>query len=311
MVEFKKSRIMVIGDAMIDHYVYGTVERISPEAPVPVLNKEEEKKFLGGAGVVASNLKNLGADVDFISVVGEDGEADTIRQLLSEKQISDEHFVIERGRHTILKKRFIATSPYFQMLMRMDKESKERIKLETEQEIIKRIRDGIDNIDFIIISDYNKGLLSGNIIDSVLTIAKEKDKKIIVDTKQSLYHYKGVYLIVPNLIELCITSGLKTTNSDEIITPEAVKLSKSLNAKLIVKRGGKGATIADDLGIRSYPSLAKDIVNVSGAGDIFVAILTMALDSGEDIDEAVKLANLGCAKAIARKHPTVRLEDFK
>ena len=307
---FKKAKMLVLGDVMIDHYVYGSVDRISPEAPVPVLNRESEDIFLGGAGGVASSLRTLGADVDLISVVGADGESSTVRRLLSENRISDDALLTEKGRHTIIKQRFVATSPYFQMLLRLDSESKENIKSQTEQSILHEVKKRIDGADFIVISDYNKGLLTYRVIEAIIPLAKEKGKKIIVDTKRSLYDYKGVYLIAPNTRELCLNFGLKNTNDDDRILPSAVKLSKTLGSIVVVKRGSKGATIADGKNTRTYPSLAQKILNVSGAGDIFVAVLSMALASGQTVDEAVKLANAGCAKAIAKKHPAITLEEL-
>jgi len=310
-MDFKKAQILVIGDVMIDHYVYGSVERISPEAPVPVLIKEDENTFLGGAGLVTTNLRNLGASVDLVGVIGEDEEAPIVRKYLSDKNISDQNLIVEKGRPTTIKKRFVATLPYFQQLLRLDNERRENVKPETEQKIIENVKQKMDGSDLVVISDYNKGILTAKVIESVIALAKEKGKKILVDTKRSLYDYKGVYLIAPNTRELCLAFGLKNTNDDALILPEAVKLSKALGSIVVVKRGGKGATIADDDGTRTYPSKAEKIVNVSGAGDIFLATLAMALASGQNIDDAVKTANLGCGKAIAKRHPLVTLEDLK
>jgi len=310
-MEFKKTRIMVIGDVMIDNYIYGTVERISPEAPVPVLKKEDELTFLGGAGLVAANLKNLGAEVDFIAVIGKDEEALKIRKFLSDKGIPADGLVVEMGRRTTIKKRFVATTPYFQMLLRLDNEADENIRPETEKEIIERMKNGIDTVDFIIISDYAKGVLTENVIRKILVLAKEKTKKIIVDSKKNLYNYKGAYMVVPNTRELSLAFGLKNTNEDDPMTRSALKLFKALDTMVVVKRGSKGATIADENGTRTYPAMAKKVVNISGAGDIFLSILAMSLASGQNIDEAIKAANLGCGKAIAKRHPTITLEDFQ
>jgi len=310
-MKFKKAKILVIGDVMIDRYIYGNVERISPEAPVPVLHKNDESSFLGGAGLVVSNLKSLGADVDFIAVVGKDKEYLDMKRLLSEKKIPEDGLICEEGRHTTIKTRFVAASPHFQMLLRLDNETKDDIRPETERKIIDQVKRGMSRAAFVIVSDYNKGVLTTKVIDAILMEAKKSRKKVIVDTKKSLHGYKGSYLVAPNTTELCLAFGLKNTNEDDVVLPNAIRLSKELGCVVVVKRSGKGATIADSHGIRTYPSLAGNVINVSGAGDIFVSILTMALASDQPLNEAVKMANLGCGKAIAKKHPSITPEDLR
>lgn len=308
---FKKVRILVIGDVMIDHYVYGTVERLSPEAPVPILEMREETIYLGGAGLVAANLAHLGATVDFATVCGEDKDAKTIQELLKSEKIETNMIVHEKGRKTILKKRFVAIGPYFQQLLRMDNETKRAISKETEAQLLSKIKSAIEKTDLVLISDYNKGMLIDGLIKEIINVAKKFGKKIVVDTKYSMNAYKGVDYVVPNFKELCLHFALYPSNEDEIILPYTKKLTDDLNTTIIVKRSGKGATIADKTGIRTHSTSANDIVNVSGAGDIFVSILSVAIASGMTIDEAVKHANTGCAKAIGRKHPSIFLDDFK
>ncbi len=307
----KKPKIVVIGDLMVDKYVYGSVERISPEAPVPILEKEEEEQFLGGAGLVATNLCTLGAEVDFISVVGEDEGANNAFSLLERDNLSSKYILRDKKRKTITKKRFIATSPYFQMLLRLDHESRDLLDRETESKILANVRLAISTANLVVVSDYNKGLMTKAIIDETISCARSRKIKIIVDTKKSVYEYKGSDIFVPNYKELCIALGLKPSNEDDIIIPNATKLSKMLGAILVVKRSGRGATIVDGKPPKTYPTLAHDIVNVSGAGDIFVAIVANSLCLGKNLNEAVELANKGCAKAISRRHPSVTLEDLK
>jgi D-beta-D-heptose 7-phosphate kinase/D-beta-D-heptose 1-phosphate adenosyltransferase len=192
----------------------------------------------------------------------------------------------------------------------VDNESRKNIGPETELEVISKMEAEMAKADIIVVSDYNKGLLTKQVISRLLERAKKSGKKIIVDTKRSMMDYKGVDYIVPNFKELCIAFATKPTNEDGFILPHTEELSKKLGCTVIVKRSGKGATIADKAGTRTYPTAATDIINVSGAGDIFVAILSLALASGKTIDEAVKLANAGCAKAITRRHPSVSPGDF-
>jgi D-beta-D-heptose 7-phosphate kinase/D-beta-D-heptose 1-phosphate adenosyltransferase len=304
-----KSKIIVIGDVMLDHYIYGSVDRICPEAPVPVLEKENENTFVGAAGLVASNLRALGTDVALFSVIGDDAGAGRMRELLAAQDIPDT-LSVEKGRKTTLKERFIATSPHFQMLLRTDSESRADIKPSTEADLLGRL--GAERAEFLILADYNKGVLTPKAVREAIALAGKKGMKVIVDTKKDLNLYKGAYAVVPNVHELCLAFAQKTDNDDPVVRNLSEKLGKSLGCVVVVKRGAKGASILADGKFRTYPALAKagEIVNVSGAGDIFVAILTIALASGKTLDDAVKLANVGCAKAIAKQHPSISREEL-
>ncbi len=302
-----KTKILVIGDIMLDHYVYGVVNRMSPEAPVPVLDVEKAEEFLGGAGIVASTLSALGVQVAFLSVVGDDEGAGHVRKLLSAPGMPD-LLVSEKGRKTTMKTRFVKTKPRFEMLLRMDSETRQHIKPATESALLGKLETAAEGADFIVISDYAKGLLTEKLIAELLKFAREKGKKLVVDSKSDIHAYAGGNVIlVPNLHELGIASKKEIQNEDADVRAAALALSKSSGSVVIVKRSGKGASIADAKAnvFRTWSSMAKEVVNVSGAGDIFVAILTLALASGKGMDEAVKLANAGCAKAITKQHPSI------
>jgi D-beta-D-heptose 7-phosphate kinase / D-beta-D-heptose 1-phosphate adenosyltransferase len=300
-------KILVIGDVMLDHYVYGVVSRMSPEAPVPVLDVEKEEFFPGGAGIVASALAGLGVHVHFLSVVGMDVPAAGILKLLSEAGVS--FLPIEEARKTTLKTRFVKTKPLFQMLLRADSETRQPISAAAERAVLERLESAAKDADFIIISDYAKGMLTKKLAEGVLAFARAKGKRVVVDTKGDISAYTGGNVIlVPNLHELGAASGAKDMkNEDAEVRACALALSKSSGSVVVVKRSGKGASIADAKAnsFRTWPSMAKGVVNVSGAGDIFVAIFTLALASGKSMDEAVKLANAGCAKAITKQHPSI------
>lgn len=309
---FKKAKILIIGDLMLDHYVYGVVNRVSPEAPVPVLDVEKEEEFLGGAGVVASNLLALGARVQFLSVVGDDPAAVQVRTLLSAQGVPC-IVVSEKGRKTTMKKRFIKTQPSFEMLLRADSETRQDIKATTESALLDMLEKAAEGADFLIISDYAKGMLTKNLIGKILAFSRANGKHVVVDTKGDISAYGGDNVIlVPNLHELGAASRKEMANEDAGVRAAALALSKSSGSMVVVKRSGKGASIADGKSgtFRTCPSMAKDVVNVSGAGDIFVAIFTLALASGKNMDEAVKLANLGCAKAIAKQHPSITAAEL-
>jgi D-beta-D-heptose 7-phosphate kinase / D-beta-D-heptose 1-phosphate adenosyltransferase len=207
-----------------------------------------------------------------------------------------------------VKERFIKTQPRFEMLLRADSETRTEIKAATEKALLDVLEKAAEGADHIVISDYAKGMLSRNLIESALASARAKGKKVVVDTKGDISAYKGGNVIlVPNLHELGAASKKEMKNDDADVRTAALALSKSNGSTVVVKRSGKGASIADASAgaFRTWPSMAKGVVNVSGAGDIFVAIFTLALASGKGMDDAVKLANAGCAKAIAKQHPSI------
>ncbi|MBS3067649.1 bifunctional hydroxymethylpyrimidine kinase/phosphomethylpyrimidine kinase [Candidatus Micrarchaeota archaeon] len=310
-IKFKNSNILLIGDIIIDHYIYGTVDRICPEAPVPVLNCKSEEMFLGGAGIVLTNLLHLGAKTNLVSVAGDDEEAEKLEKLFKSAGASFQNVAIENGRKTTIKTRCVATSPFWQMLMRFDKEVVYPISNTTEQEIILKLDTLLKNADLVVISDYKKGLLTPTLREAIITKAKSNNRKIIVDSKGFVSDYKGADIIAPNRVELCEHFGAAPTNDDGIIRQFAQKLARQMNCKLVVKRSEKGILWIDNGKEGNVPSVAKKIVNVSGAGDVFIASLALATASDYTLEDAVKIANFAAGIAIGRTRPHVTLEDFK
>ncbi len=309
MAKLKKVRICVIGDIMIDRYIYGSVDRISPEAPVPVLEREREELFLGGAGLVATNLSGLGADVKLVSVAGDDEARGVLSRLLERERI-DAKIADEAGRKTIEKVRYIATKPYFQMIVRVDSETLRGISKSVENEILASLRRCVKDSDLLIVSDYGKGLLTNSMIKRVVSYAKEERTPILVDAKHTLLEYSGADYVLPNSKEICLAFSHANSNDDDVVLPLAIRLEKEMGSTVIVKRAERGATLVKGGRVKSFPSRAKNIVNTSGAGDIFIAIVGLALASGSTVERAIMLANMGCAKAVAREHPSITLKDI-
>lgn len=308
---FKSSKIFVIGDLMVDHYVYGTVDRLSPEAPVPVLDEVEEKFFLGGAALVASNLSSLGAKVDLLCVCSNDSHFEIAKNLLRDASLNSDSILLDNSRKTTCKKRFVATSPYFQQLLRVDHETKDPISSKTLSAAKEKIDQILPKVDLVVVSDYNKGFLTSALISYLMKKSKELKKIVIVDGKKNLNEYSGATILVPNAKELCLSMGIKSSNEDSVLENLSKTLSKSLNCTIVIKRSAKGASIWDSTSFRTYPTSAKEVVNVSGAGDVFVAIMSLSIANGKSLDESVKIANYGCSKAIAKRHPSVSLGDFE
>jgi rfaE bifunctional protein kinase chain/domain len=242
-------------------------------------------------------------------VVGDDPEAAQVRFMCGRSLMAS----VEKGRKTTVKTRFIDRKKGFMMLMRADSETRAPILPGTEDSVLGLLEGAAAGADCIIISDYAKGMLTKKLVDGALKSARASGKRVVVDTKGDIRAYRGGNVIlVPNLHELGLASGLEIKNEDADVRKHALDLSKASGSVVVVKRSGKGASIADAKAgsFQTCPSMAKDVVNVSGAGDIFVAVFTLALASGKGMDEAVKLANMGCAKAIAKQHPSITAAEL-
>lgn len=309
-MKFKNANILIVGDLMIDHYLYGTVDRICPEAPVPVLNCKSEESFLGGAGIVLTNLLQLGANATLISVAGNDEDGGKLKLLLKGINANPETIAIESGRKTIIKTRCVATSPFWQMLLRFDNEKTDPVRKDTENMIKQKFSECLDNADVVVFSDYKKGMLNPSLIKGLMEMAKKCGKTIVTDSKGRIFEYKGTDVIAPNRVELCNAYEVKPTNDDKIIVELSKKLAKDMGCAVLVKRSEKGVLVVSNGQEKTIPATAKKIVNVSGAGDVFIASLSLALASGNNVMESARIANYAAGIAIGRTRPHVTLDDF-
>ena len=293
----KSPKIMVIGDLMIDHYLWGKCERISPEAPVQVVAIEKETSVLGGAGNVIHNLKALGAEVSVISVIGDDANAEELKRLLTQIDISDADIRIQNGRNTSKKSRIIASQ---QQVIRYDKESTEDISTSMQEQIIANFKASVDAYDIILLSDYGKGVLTDTLTKTLISLAKACGKKVLVDPKGSDYSkYKGATLLTPNKKEAIEAS--KVNIIDEATLVKAITTLKDtceLEVSLITL-SEEGIAIYDE-SLRTHPTVAREVFDVTGAGDTVIASLGFALASGYDIDESVKFANLAAGVVVGK-----------
>ena len=303
-------QILVIGDIMLDRYIYGTVERICPEAPVPVLNYKSEKEDIGGAGVVADSLAKLSHPVKIISIAGDDEEGKKIINLCRKANISSDGIFEERGRPTIVKTRYVAISPFWQYILRVDKEQTHPITEESEKRILDKIKEEVQRCSCVIISDYEKGLMTKQVIEGVIEEAKKHKKILVVDTKGKIRNYKGADIIAPNRKELFENSEKKQTKDIGVIKKVAKELAEEMNCTIIVKLGEDGVLLIERQKEILLPSEAKKVVNVSGAGDVFIAALASAISEGKSIEEAVKIANRGAGIAISKETPRITREEL-
>lgn len=287
---FKGKHIAIIGDMMLDIYYWGDVKRISPEAPVPVLEVGNEIFRFGGAANCALNIAKLNGNPEPIGVIGYDNLGTVFNSLLSEAKISHHGIVEDDSRPTTAKTRVIADS---QHIVRIDKESKEIINKKIQNKIFNYLENIIKNLDGIILQDYNKGVLSDSLIKKIIELAIKNKKLVTVDPKfNNFFSYKNVTVFKPNKKETEDILGIKIKTDADIIFA-GNSLLKKLNAKYILLTLGEGGIAVFEKGKpeKRMPTKARKVADVSGAGDTVISTLTMALAAGANILEASYLAN--------------------
>ena len=287
---FDGKRIAVIGDMMLDGYFWGDVKRISPEAPVPVLEVEDEFFRFGGAANVAYNILTLGGIPVPVGVIGNDTYGSIFSSLIKEKNIENDGIIIDNERPTTTKTRVIANN---QHVVRIDKESKAYINHKIESKILAHIENLINKLDGIILQDYNKGILTPSLITKIISLANKKNILVTVDPKfDNFFEYKNVTVFKPNRKETETVLGIRI-KSDKDISSAGRNLLQKLNSKYILLTLGEGGIAVFEAGDKEkrMPTKAIKVADVSGAGDTVISTLTIALAAGADIYEACFLAN--------------------
>ncbi len=290
LASFQEKKIAVIGDVMLDHYLWGKVERISPEAPVPVVDVETEEYRLGGAANVVYNLKALGAIPFPIGITGNDIYAEQIYAILQELEIESEALFKDTSRPTTRKSRIIA---HHQQVVRIDYESRADCAEELEDKIIDNFRKSLSDLDGVIVQDYNKGLLTPRIIKEVIKIASVAGIPVAVDPKfKNFFNYRNTAIFKPNISELQKNTGLPIETAEDLDKAARVIMTKLDPEYLVITRGEKGLVIYTRKGKRyDIPTFAQEVFDVSGAGDTVISTLTLGLCSGVDIEKAAEIAN--------------------
>ncbi|MCB0278178.1 MAG: D-glycero-beta-D-manno-heptose-7-phosphate kinase [Calditrichaeota bacterium] len=288
--QMKSKHIAVIGDLMLDEYLIGRVERISPEAPVPVVNVKKETLRLGGAANVCLNLSSLGLKVTAFGVTGDDSSANDLRHLLNESGISDAGLIDTNQRITTKKTRIIGEN---QQIVRIDRENTKDISHSEVQKLIEKLRSVINSLDAIILQDYNKGVITADLIKEVIEFGKQNDKPVFVDPKfNNFFAYQEVTLFKPNLRESSIALN-RDLNSMDDFRQACVDLKKQLKADhVLVTLSADGMLLLDSSNeFFHVPTKAVEVADVSGAGDTVISTLAAAYISGADMKESVILAN--------------------
>ncbi|HWC77491.1 MAG TPA: D-glycero-beta-D-manno-heptose-7-phosphate kinase [Blastocatellia bacterium] len=287
---FDGKRIVVLGDLMLDEFIWGRVRRISPEAPVPVVEVESHSIALGGAGNVVSNLKALGATAIPVGAIGDDMDAERLRASLRSLGITTDGLISDTARPTTLKTRIIAHS---QQVVRADRESRKSISPEVEERIANTFREHLQHADAVVVSDYNKGLLTSGLLKRALGDARARDLIVCLDPKtRSFANYNPVTIITPNNQEAGDATGIEIVD-DETLSAAGRSILTSLACRaVLITRGEEGMTLFTGRGeVTHIPTVAQEVYDVTGAGDTVIATLALALAAGANDVEAAVLAN--------------------
>jgi D-glycero-beta-D-manno-heptose-7-phosphate kinase len=296
--KFKSGKILVVGDLILDQYIWGPVSRISPEAPVPVVNVSSETLQLGGAANVSNNIRSLGGRVDLCGVIGADEAGRQFLGVLQNRGIAADGILTDRERPTTRKTRIMA---YNQQLVRFDMEKCHPISGVLEARLSRYVAVCIRSASAVIISDYAKGVITPRVMADVIALADRHKIPVIVDPKVShMGYYKGATVLTPNHLEAIQAAGLEGEH-DSVLVEAGRQLYQRLGCRaVLITRGERGMTLFEESGqVTHIPTVARQVFDVTGAGDTVVATLALAMGAGAPIRQAAKLANYAAGIVVA------------
>ncbi len=300
--KFNGKEIIVIGDIMLDHFVKGSVSRISPEAPVPVVNVESEDFVAGGAGNVAVNLAVLGAKPTLVSVVGQDIKGSILTQFLKDKGVNTSYITVDTARPTTQKVRIVAER---QQVVRVDRESKAKLEPKTAKICIQNFKRALKKASGVIMSDYGKGMLSDHNIQEIISLCNAKKIPVCVDPKiDNFLKYKNITCMTPNTKEAWEGMGLPPKKEEKAILDLGKNILKALKAKsILITRSAQGMSLFEQgnkIKTTTICATAKEVFDVTGAGDTVISVLTLALACGATLQEAAYIANEAAGLVVAK-----------
>jgi D-beta-D-heptose 7-phosphate kinase/D-beta-D-heptose 1-phosphate adenosyltransferase len=292
-----KPNILVVGDLMIDHYLWGSCERISPEAPVQVVDIAKETTVLGGAGNVINNLNALGANVSVSSVMGNDEIGSELLEMLHTINVDTTNIITQNERKTSKKSRIIAVS---QQILRYDKESKSDISDTSVEKILSTLKQSISSYDIVILSDYGKGVLTDALCEGIISLANSANVKVLVDPKGSDFSkYRGAYLLTPNKKEAVLATGIDINDKDSL-EQALLKLKSECDLGVSLITLSEDGIATYDKKVEIFPTVAKEVFDVTGAGDTVIASIAFALSAGKTIQESAAFANLAAGVVVGK-----------
>ena len=297
---FPSTRILVVGDLILDEFIWGTVERISPEAPVPVVWADRESAMPGGAANVACNVRGLGGRVRLLGVVGQDAGGERLLKELQDRGIPTEDVLADPTRPTTTKTRVIA---HHQQVVRIDRERVHRLSRPVLDRLLDRVRGIVPTVDGVIVEDYGKGLIGPELLKPMVGLAKRCGKVIAVDPKEEHFgYYRGVTALTPNKKEAALAARMPITD-EEGLRRAGRKILKALRPQaLLITRGEEGMSLfyRDGNGPIRIPTVAREVFDVSGAGDTVIAAFTLARAAGGSFLEAALLATAAAGVVVGK-----------
>jgi rfaE bifunctional protein kinase chain/domain len=309
--KFKNVKALVVGDLMIDEYLWGSVDRISPEAPVPVVCVNRESQTLGGAGNVINNLVAMGADVFAVGTAGTGKAGSMIFDKLEELGIKTDGIISEPQRPTTRKTRVIASN---QQVLRIDKEIKKNINADTLKKLIKIIESKISGMDIVILSDYDKGLVTDALVKQTVLLAKKYNVLTIVDPKSlNFSKYENVSILTPNKKEASLAANMDIT-SDKDLVAAGWKIMKKVKLERLLITCGKDGMVLFEKGEEPYTiaSKARQVFDVSGAGDTVISLIGLGLAIGASFKQSAMIANIAAGIVVAKVGTaTATIEELK
>ncbi len=301
-----RTSVLVVGDVMLDRYVYGQVERISPEAPVPILAIDRELAIPGGAGNVVRNLTALGAAVAFISVVGDDQAGSDLTALIGGQPNIEPWLLVQGGRITTLKTRYLSAG---QQLLRADREETSPVQPRLAERLLRIARDAMAATSITVLSDYQKGLMTGELPTLLIAAAREAGRPIIVDPKGPDYaRYAGADVVMPNRTDLAEATGMRVDTEAAIVAAATALRQRHGFGAVLVTRGNDGMTLLDNSGALHFPAEAAEVFDIAGAGDTVAATLAAGLAARLDLPVAVRLANIAAGIVVGKVGTAVARE---
>ena len=302
---FPEAKVLVVGDIMVDHFIWGNVRRISPEAPVPVVDVGRDEMLWGGCANVMNNIHTAGGQVFLAGVIGDDVTGQTLLKEFRQKNIPISGIVVDSGRHTTLKTRIVAHN---QQVVRFDRETRTAISPECIKKILHNISELADHLHTIVISDYNKGVVTEELLNGIREIAATKPIRVCVDPKRNdLSFYRGVDVITPNHHEAESALEIEDLNGNEsgkaeLIREKAIHLINKLHLKaLLITRGEEGMSLYESEGMVTHiPTQARAIYDVTGAGDTVIGIFSLCLAAGATFREAAEIANYAAGIVVGK-----------
>ena len=300
LLRFSRSRVLILGDVMLDEYVWGTVSRISPEAPVPVVAVRSESVKVGGAGNVATNVAALGGQASLIGLVGDDAVGERLGHELELAGVKSDGLIVDRSRPTTVKSRVVAGS---QHIVRFDRESDAPISPAIRERVVAAVRERLSGADVLLISDYAKGLIGPGLVRAVLAMTARQGRIVAVDPKvQHLPLFKGVTVVAPNHHEAAAAAHLQVRNEADLLRVGRVLLRRLQAQAVLITRGEQGMSLFEaEKAVVHIQTVAREVYDVTGAGDTVMGALSLALAAGADMREAAMIANYAAGVVVGKR----------